>query len=511
MLLYAPLLPSYAIPLVLLVYALPATVGSMYGIVVKRFHDQLKYNEEGMASKYNRRWTGWMAAFFALSLVSATMFLLDAPAWDSTQWFFIGFAAVIYLAIFLVMKRKSRRLYSQTYFKSRAIAWTSLFVTAALALLYVITTMGSSPGNPGDLLEAIEARSMPFADSPCSLLVEADKLNSFSNCLVEYGLNCVEESTLAVVLLIFAIKIALNASMFFGIASLLSVCTLSLPEMASVFCLLPGRDGCVAGRSPDKMHVIAPVVVLLVFTALFVAIDEAAEKEKEAGRETAIDSILDEASKWLDILPTIPDTMAVKSVYDAYRGDVDALASEYEDDLRRQIEEYYEGCASNVDSYLEWRGSIVGGFARTFGFIGEGMAGDEFCSRVSNPVDESDLCEAYGAYAGELKLLRERLLLDMQELGFDLPSLVPATRFGVDAELELWPSWDSEEGSRIASDVLLKSSEENAAADIAAFIGERRDEAISALESAKEDSSELMRFLDQLFDVDQRMQEDQSA
>ena len=92
---YAPLLPSYAIPLVLLVYALPATVGSMYGIVVKRFHDQLKYNEEGMASKYNRRWTGWMAAFFALSLVSATMFLLDAPAWDSTQWFFIGFAAVI--------------------------------------------------------------------------------------------------------------------------------------------------------------------------------------------------------------------------------------------------------------------------------------------------------------------------------------------------------------------------------------------------------------------------------
>ena len=239
---YATVLPAMAFPFVFLLYAAPATLGAMYGIVVKRFHDQSKYNEEGILSRYNRKWTCWMLGFLVVSLVSAFVFVLDAPVWDEVQWCFIFLAVPLYCIVFQFVKIKSRKQYSSTYFKKRAIFWSSLIVTVLLSLLYVAATMGSSPGAPVDLLAAIEGRYMPFAESPCALLVEADKLNSYSNCLIKYGFSCIEESARTAVFLVFAAKVLLNASVFFGFANLLGVCTLSLKEIGSEFRRLPTGD-----------------------------------------------------------------------------------------------------------------------------------------------------------------------------------------------------------------------------------------------------------------------------
>ena len=75
-------LPWFAFPPILLIYALVATMGALYYVMIRRVHKQDMFFEGGELSKYNRKWLIWFIALFVFSLFSAFFFVLGAPRWD---------------------------------------------------------------------------------------------------------------------------------------------------------------------------------------------------------------------------------------------------------------------------------------------------------------------------------------------------------------------------------------------------------------------------------------------
>ncbi|HIT44466.1 MAG TPA: hypothetical protein IAC28_00020 [Candidatus Aphodovivens excrementavium] len=139
----APLLPSGVFPLVFLLYAAPATIGSVYGIVVNRSFKQIRFTPTGSLSDRNRKWLLWMAVFFILSLLSGLLFVLKAPGWNNLEWTFIWIAAVAYYPIFRFAQRISRKEFAQKLDKKIALSGSIIITAVALCVIYAIISAGS--------------------------------------------------------------------------------------------------------------------------------------------------------------------------------------------------------------------------------------------------------------------------------------------------------------------------------------------------------------------------------
>lgn len=490
----SPILPAFVLPLVFLIYAVPATIGSMYNVVVNRLHKQDLYNETGKLSHYNRRWFVWFGGFFIAYLVSAALFVLQAPSWDPKEWFLIWMSVPIYYVVFLITQRICKKEYSAKYYKARAIKWSIIVTTILVTVLYAVVAAQAPTELQIDLHEIIQDRYLPFADSPSALLAEVEKLTTYADCLTQYGLGRLEGVSYPVS---FIIRLILGFSVFAGIISQLGFCLLNRHEIESVFRLLPA-DGGKSKEPVQAKYIIILVAVWIALSGLFYGFNVAVEKIRESSECTFVDKWVDDTSEWV-ILAAETDIEVIKEdmeIVDSAREfnarfaqERDAFIAEHKPSLIGAVNAYYDSCEANVDSYAEWFEGPLIGAERLIPIFGENAMKDEFTKQVIDSVSAKNVNEEYKQYLSGLENLYEKYWSAEEVASIAQQAPVPniaEIKSKLPDEIELWPVWDSEEGKKLLQEVLLgkgEGSSEDVRERIMEFINTRKASAVSYIES----------------------------
>lgn len=213
---YSPVWSVWILPIVFLIYALPATIGVMYDVVTNRLHKQNLYNENGNLSHRNRRWFVWCGGLFVLYLVSALLFALQAPGWDGKERFLVWTSPLVFYGVFLVIQSICKKEYDVKYYKARAIRWSIIFTALILTVLYVVFSLQPPTELQIDLHQIIQKRDLLYANSPAPFLAELDKLSTYAACLTEYGISLISDIS-------YAISIVVNLVLSFPVFWVLSV------------------------------------------------------------------------------------------------------------------------------------------------------------------------------------------------------------------------------------------------------------------------------------------------
>lgn len=236
----AAFLPPLAVPFVLLLYAIVATIGALYYVVIRRVHKQDVFNKGGDLSKLNRKWKIWFFGLFCFALFSGLVFVLGAPRWDDFVWVLIWFAVPLYYVVFLAADRYAKQQFRFPYHKAKAMKWSCGIALVVLCLAYALLSVQASVDGQFLALDALRNPYRPFEGSPSALLCEVDKLSALMNNLTNYGLSQIAATSFFAA---FIVKFALAVSVFLGMVSQFGFCVLTWDEVKSEFQLLPSRDG----------------------------------------------------------------------------------------------------------------------------------------------------------------------------------------------------------------------------------------------------------------------------
>ena len=490
----APHIPPFALPFVFLLYAIPATLGSMYNVVVSRHHRQGKLNSKGKLSHYNRRWFFWFLGFFVFYLFSGMLFVLQAPSWDLLEWVLVWVAIAVYYGVFLLAQCVSKREYRPRFYKASAIRWSIVVTAILLCLAYaLLPDQGQSAGQI-DIRQAIQGRVMPFADSPSALLSELDKLTTYPDYLIRYGLNQIAGGSIVVA---FVIKFALSVSVFFGITSQLGCCLLSLDEIKSEFKLLPVDDSDGSERQVTRRYALLLLGTWLVLSGAFLWAEAKVEEARTTDEYADINKWLDDVTEAVVLatelgIDKVNDYAESGAMMEEFNTEFvprrDAYIYESEQRISELLEAYYADCEDNVGSYAEWYEGIAGSFARLVKPLAYGMAEAAFDERVVGPVSRSELDDVVSEYIDGLKLLYEERLEAEGAYGLGTSAVMLTAddiAAGIPQPLALWPSWDSNAGKAFVDDDLLYSGEgasgEEVEQRVSAFIASQRDKALVEL------------------------------
>lgn len=484
--------PTFALPFIVLLYAIPATIGAMFDVVAKRAHRQFKLNESGALSRYNRKWCLWFAGFFVFYLASGLLFMLQAPSWNGNEWLLMWVAIPGYYFVYLLVGRFHEKEYAPRFYKASAIKWSVVIMAGVLCLAYAGMSFAAVSGPEISIAAMIENRSMPFAGSECALLAEADKLTSYSDCLWRYGLEQIEGTSHIAA---FVVNLVLSAPVFLGITSQLGCGLLSREEVKSEFQLLPTADQSCKDSPVLLRYFAIAFGIWLAFSLVFVWAEGRIEDMRATGSYTIIDAKLDELTDWVVLASehsgeeVVAITESVTNANDfnkAFKQKADERIRTSLEPLKEQINTYYDTCVGNVDSYIEWRDGFFGFFAKLIKPVGEGAASDEFTKRVIEPVSREELDRSFEAYIAELKALYDEYYLSEEIQVIDSPFGLPTSdevASSVVVPPALWPHWDSGARSDITWNVLLNTDGdvdiEELKAKIVDLINQERNQVLS--------------------------------
>lgn len=488
----APILPTIVLVLIFPFYALPATIGSMYNVVVNRSHRQRLYNEKGKLSRYNRRWLFWFGGFFVFYLFSSLLFILQAPSWNATEWLLIWGSLPIFFIVFLALQLICKKEYAAKYYKARAIKWSIPISALLLTVLYALLTMQTAIDVQIDLHEVIQNRYLPFAHSPSPLLAETEKFTTFSDCLTQYGVSKLEGAFYPVSLVV---NLVMGFSVFAGITSQLGACLLNRSEIESVFRLLPADDN--GSEQPIQMRYILILVALwLGLSCGFIWLDQAAKEMRETNEYTWVDQWVNDMAGWaILVAEQTPEHVedatelvdSATSFIETFTQEKDAYVQEYEPALIDAVNNYYDRCASNSEAYVEWYNSPQGTALRFIPFLGEGSMRDEFEKQVVTAIDAEKLNRQYFEFLAGLKNLYDEFWDAEEMAGIKEAAPIPSFEDAVAApdNLELWAPWDSDEGKKMIQEILLGQGD-GVSSDVherlMEYINKRRESTISFIE-----------------------------
>lgn len=523
---FAPRLPWFAFLPVFLVYAIVATMGALYYVVIRRIHKQDMFCEGGKLSDYNRKWSIWLFLLFSFSLVSAFLFVLGAPRWDGFIWGLLWAAAFLYYPVFRIFDWIAGKQFRYPYGKAKAMKWSSAVLLVLLCLVYAVLSVQNSMDGQFETLDALRNPYMPFEGSPCVFLSEVDKLSALMNNLTNYGLAQIAKTSFFAA---FIVKFVLALSIFLGVVSQFAFCLLSWQEIKSEFKKLPARneidvfaedekrddgdrpiggfssDGFLDVEKPhDKQRYLAGyfVVVLSVSLASSVAFwwfEAETSKLRDTSEYTAADAFV---AKHTDRLIAFlegefDDYVDNRTTGEEYRQKLDELIESRAETLDPLIDAYYDQCLLNVGSYLDWSEGFLGGIAGHLGGFGEERAVENFRSKVANSVDEAELERAYQEYVDELMRAWSEYWIEINDGGSATPIdfyLVdtPVEFPSVDdfmrgkSELMLWRPLDEGSISESTKNALLgvggEVDRETRAAEVSGLIEQARSDTFSSLD-----------------------------
>ncbi len=449
----APRLSSLDVALVTVAYAAVSTAGALYFVVTRRMLRQYKLADGGSLSHINRRWPLVAGALFALSLASGFLFLLSAPKWDAAEWVLTWLAVPLYFAAYAFMKRRLSREFAPRFDKAHAMRWSFAVVGALLCLVYAAVSMLAAPADFPSLQAAYEATYKPFEHAPAAVMCEADKLASFADGLKDYALAKASGASVAVV---FAVRVVVYASVFFGLMSQFGACLLDRSEVMGDFQLLPPAGKTRSAGPLLKRYFAVLGALAIAWSALFLWADAATAEAQTSEEHTAIERAVDElmANATIAIDGEAQEMLERKAAEAGYEQQIAALLAERRDELRPAAEAFYTKCRENVDAYLDWSGGAEAWMLRTVGFFNADPIRDKFFEIVENGADAGAL---EGRYAEYYDKIAQRAEEAQAETGGALDALLdqasPMQRDLSARELELWAPLEGD-GAKAKNDEL---------------------------------------------------------
>lgn len=490
----SPVLPAWILPVIFLVYAVPATIGAMYDIVTNRLHKQDLYNEHGKLSHYNRRWFIWFGGFFVLYLVSALLFVLQAPSWDGKEWLLVWASPIVFYIAFLIIQHICKKEYDAKYYKARAIRWSIIAAALVLTILYVLISLQPPTGLQIDLHQIIKDRYLPYANSPAPFLAELDKLTTYAGCLTEYGISIISGTSYVVFIIV---NVVLSFSVFAGVVSQLGACLLNREEVDSEFRLLPARYG--EREAIQIKYFVILTALWIILAGLFVYANHIAGEIRSTDQYTATDQWINDSSEWAILvaeqnIETVKEDIELvdeaNSFNELFVAKRDNFINEQLPKTIEEVNHYYDACVYSVDGYVDWYNSIPASASRFIPIVGENMVKDEFDKQIIDTASKEDIDSQYDIYLRGLEDLydeywnaKEISVLPHQAA---VPSAIEVVeRANIPSQPNLWIAWDSEEGKKIIQEVLLGkgADSEDTKSRILSYIEDQRKRTIRLVES----------------------------
>lgn len=428
---YAGMLPPAGVAAVWAVLSAVSSLGLAYRHVVRKMIKQQAYYEAGggLARINNGRFL-CLVGSFALSAVFIAGFVLEAPAWEASEWVLVAAAVPVYPLVFLLVYRLMRRQLRPVHRISGAVGWSVWIAGALLCAAYLALCLAQPAATFESAAAAFDSVAQPFADSPSALMREAGVLAAFSDGLAAYGASKAAEVSGAGYL---AIKVALNASAFFGVANLLGLCMLGWFELKRVFLPLeagPASDAgadmgadasVVSGASatapapapaPLRAAVATFIALPIMLAAAFLVADAAVARAAQTEEFTAAERFVrDQMGLAVFVLDgRYYDQAAVEALLEEARVASAALSEEAEATLVPLINASFDARLANVDAYLDWYYSLPADYERLVtmatGTV-EDFIRDQFTANIEAGIDDTALEDALRDLAERAAALEE--------------------------------------------------------------------------------------------------------
>ena len=459
---YAGMLPPAGVAAVWAVLSAVSSLGLAYRHVVRKMIKQQAYYEAGggLARINNGRFL-CLVGSFALSAVFIAGFVLEAPAWEASEWVLVAAAVPVYPLVFLLVYRLMRRQLRPVHRISGAVGWSVWIAGALLCAAYLALCLAQPAATFESAAAAFDSVAQPFADSPSALMREAGVLAAFSDGLAAYGASKAAEVSGAGYL---AIKVALNASAFFGVANLLGLCMLGWFELKRVFLPLEagpasdagadmGADASVvsgasatapapapvplpAADAPDagpgapvepapavvpapapapaplRAAVATFVALPIMLAAAFLVADAMVARAAQTQEYTAAERFVrDQMGLAVFVLDGhYYDQAAVEALLEEARVASAALSEEAEATLVPLINASFDARLANVDAYLDWYYSLPADYERLVTMVTgtvEDFMRDQFTANIEAGIDDTALEDALRDLAERAAALEE--------------------------------------------------------------------------------------------------------
>lgn len=465
---FAASLPSTVIPLIVASFAVLSTAGAMYGVVVRRLHRQYKLEEGGTLSQRNRGWVFWLIGYFALSLFSAFLFVLESPRWNAVEWVMVWASIFVYYGAFRLAQHCLDKEYKAEFSKASAMRVSLFAVAALLCLAYTIISVTFGVEQYTTFSDAVQNMHQPFEGASSALLCELGKVSAFGNALTAFGLNQISAAPFVIVVVV---RFVVYFSVFAGIVSLLGSCLLDWGEVKRELQLLP-TDGEFRKSDPMRKRYLVWIVALLVVSLVaFGALEDWVANNRAANGHTVIDAFIDKQTENITFLEEkgieeAKQLAATQAQIDEASQLVVDCESRRAEELTPMVDAYYDQCLGNVDSYVSWQqedffGLVAGGLNK-LGVNVAGIVGGEFEKQIGNGVDASTVERKFAEYQEELKGLKADAAAiplalvpgDLLDAGWFADQYAEGT---TEASLDLWACLEGDAGAEKVRSALLSA------------------------------------------------------
>ena len=356
-----PSMPSPGVALFWVAFTLVSMVGILYQASIAKANRQQKYASGGIAARVNNGRSIRLIVSFVASAVLMASLLLESPKWDIAEWALIVAAIALYPFVEFAVHRRALREYEPIFRTAGTTFWTSIIVGVLLCAgyaIYILHGLGTSQSQAAaSIFDALAATPQPFDGAASALLQEAGIGAWLADSVINYGLTQISQLPWPACV---AIRVALCAGAFFGMANLLGVCSLPFDELRKSFIPTDAIKNDDAQAPMKKRYVVWTVVLSALLAGGFLWCDGQVARAMQTPGGT--------------VLQSLARQLAGKSVYiiDGKYYDqakIDALASSLAAEqanfrvmafnLKDSAEKAYAECDGNIGTFLDWYFSIA--------------------------------------------------------------------------------------------------------------------------------------------------------
>lgn len=417
----APAMPSAGVAVFWAALSVISAVGFTYGSVARKMHRATALEPDRLFARVNSGRTLALVVGFVLGAVCSAGLVLEAPKWDGAVWALVALSIPLYLAASLFAERFVGRQFARFLRTANVIRWSRILTGVLLCALYAAVCLALPAADYSSAAQAFTETRHPFENSPSTLMSEAGLLTSLVDGLTAYGMSEAHHMLLPVYL---AVRIALVASAFFGIANLLTTCSLDRNELRKVFAPVRATAAEHTHARSRKRYLALAAALPVCLAVAFVAVDWQASKAAQTSEFTAAENFVrSQAGMAVYVLDgKYYDQQDVQGLIDETRQASESLRAEARETLVPLINASFDARLENVDGYLDWYYSIPADYERLARLVtgsAEQFVADQFQAKIEEGVDDTQLDEQLGSFLQQADQLENEAMAKLAGMEVD--------------------------------------------------------------------------------------------
>lgn len=387
---FAPRMPAFVVAVLWALMTAVSTVGFVYLATVRKTLKQNKYEPGGWNARLtNGRILAILVGFVISAIFTAGLFF-EIPRWNAADWGLMALSIPLYAGVSLAAARILRNEFRPLY-RSGGVARASYFATGILLCLLgmLVSWLAPEPGF-SSILEAQQAASQAFVGSPSLLMYDLGNLAALSDAITQYGVSLAAQTN---GLVYVVMRLVVYASIFFGIANLLSLCYLDVHELRRAFAPLATEDNPNERAPLTRRFVVTAVVLPLCLAGAFMAADHQVVRMEESGEYSAMKNAVRD---YLGLTVYAVDgkyyaPATVEQAVSDVRQQADALSQEARETLADNIGKAMKAREDNIDGYLTWYFGLSDDYLRqNAGDDAEAYVAQTFSKELNKNAEDED-------------------------------------------------------------------------------------------------------------------------